>query len=173
MAATIERIEEYRTYNAQFCKRMFDFLSIMFVAQVRSFSVTAALPQLVPLVEIASWRREWHYPGKWPTSSDYCSASSNGVVLGSVCGLDALPEGDGRERICQNVCCELTELLRIQTPVNCLDVRRIFLLQTICIRSRSMHSWPYISTHSRNRRQMSSHKVSSSFFLTKKKPKST
>ncbi|PPQ64521.1 hypothetical protein CVT26_002060 [Gymnopilus dilepis] len=33
MAATMERLQEYRTYNAQFCKRIFDFLSIMFVAQ--------------------------------------------------------------------------------------------------------------------------------------------
>ncbi|KAG6889916.1 hypothetical protein C0992_003620 [Termitomyces sp. T32_za158] len=33
MAATMERLQEYRTYNAQFCKRMFDFLSIMFTAQ--------------------------------------------------------------------------------------------------------------------------------------------
>jgi exocyst complex component 1 len=34
MAATMERLQEYRTHNAQFCKRMFDFLSIMFTAQV-------------------------------------------------------------------------------------------------------------------------------------------
>ncbi|KAG6885399.1 hypothetical protein C0993_002132 [Termitomyces sp. T159_Od127] len=33
MAATMERLQEYRTYNAQFCKRLFDFLSIMFTAQ--------------------------------------------------------------------------------------------------------------------------------------------
>ncbi|KAI0340701.1 hypothetical protein BDW22DRAFT_1360141 [Trametopsis cervina] len=33
MAATMERLEEYRTYNAQFCKRLYDFLSIMFTAQ--------------------------------------------------------------------------------------------------------------------------------------------
>ncbi|KAK7064364.1 Sec3-PIP2-bind domain-containing protein [Favolaschia claudopus] len=33
MAATMERLQEYRTYNAQFCKRIFDFLSIMFTAQ--------------------------------------------------------------------------------------------------------------------------------------------
>ena len=35
MAATMERLQEYRTYNSQFCKRMFDFLSIMVLAQVR------------------------------------------------------------------------------------------------------------------------------------------
>ena len=34
MAATMERLEEYRTYNTQFCKRLHDFLSIMFTAQV-------------------------------------------------------------------------------------------------------------------------------------------
>lgn len=34
MAATMERLDEYRTHNAQFCKRIFDFLSIMVVAQV-------------------------------------------------------------------------------------------------------------------------------------------
>ncbi|KIJ68210.1 hypothetical protein HYDPIDRAFT_24509 [Hydnomerulius pinastri MD-312] len=33
MAATMERLDEYRTHNAQFCKRIFDYLSIMAVAQ--------------------------------------------------------------------------------------------------------------------------------------------
>ncbi|KAJ6509372.1 exocyst complex component Sec3-domain-containing protein [Mycena vitilis] len=33
MAATMERLQEYRTHNAQFCQRIFDFLSIMFTAQ--------------------------------------------------------------------------------------------------------------------------------------------
>ncbi|KAA1467891.1 exocyst complex component sec3 subunit [Dentipellis sp. KUC8613] len=33
MAATMERLDEYRTHNAQFCKRLYDFLSIMFTAQ--------------------------------------------------------------------------------------------------------------------------------------------
>lgn len=34
MAATMERLTEYQIFNAQFCKRLYDFLSIMFVAQV-------------------------------------------------------------------------------------------------------------------------------------------
>lgn len=34
MAATMERLDEYRTHNQQFCKRVYDFLSIIFVAQV-------------------------------------------------------------------------------------------------------------------------------------------
>ncbi|OCH94698.1 hypothetical protein OBBRIDRAFT_769029 [Obba rivulosa] len=33
MAATMERLEEYRTHNVQFCKRLLDYLSIMFTAQ--------------------------------------------------------------------------------------------------------------------------------------------
>lgn len=33
MAATMERLDEYRTHNGQFCKRLFDYLSIMFIAQ--------------------------------------------------------------------------------------------------------------------------------------------
>ncbi|KAE9408272.1 hypothetical protein BT96DRAFT_914199 [Gymnopus androsaceus JB14] len=33
MAATMERLQEYRTHNAQFCKRVYDYLSIMFTAQ--------------------------------------------------------------------------------------------------------------------------------------------
>ncbi|KAL4241693.1 SEC3 family protein [Abortiporus biennis] len=33
MAATMERLSEYRTHNAQFCKRIYDFLAIMFTAQ--------------------------------------------------------------------------------------------------------------------------------------------
>jgi len=36
MAATMERLDEYKTYNAQFCKRIFDYLSIMIVVQVGS-----------------------------------------------------------------------------------------------------------------------------------------
>lgn len=34
MAATMERLDEYRTHNSQFCKRIYDYLSIMVVAQV-------------------------------------------------------------------------------------------------------------------------------------------
>jgi len=34
MAAGMERLSEYRTYNSQFCKRISDYLSIMFTAQV-------------------------------------------------------------------------------------------------------------------------------------------
>ncbi|KDQ19898.1 hypothetical protein BOTBODRAFT_27319 [Botryobasidium botryosum FD-172 SS1] len=33
MSATMERFNEYRTHNSQFCKRLFDFLSIMFKFQ--------------------------------------------------------------------------------------------------------------------------------------------
>lgn len=33
MAATMERLEEYRMHNNQFCKRVLDFLTIMFTAQ--------------------------------------------------------------------------------------------------------------------------------------------
>ncbi|KAF5388572.1 hypothetical protein D9757_004587 [Collybiopsis confluens] len=33
MAATMERLQEYKTHNGQFCKRVFDYLSIMFTAQ--------------------------------------------------------------------------------------------------------------------------------------------
>lgn len=36
MAATMERLDEYKKYNAQFCKRILDYLSIMFTAQVRT-----------------------------------------------------------------------------------------------------------------------------------------
>lgn len=36
MAATMERLDEYKKYNAQFCKRILDYLSIMFTAQVHS-----------------------------------------------------------------------------------------------------------------------------------------
>ncbi|KAF8273874.1 exocyst complex component Sec3-domain-containing protein [Lactarius quietus] len=33
MAATMERLEEYRLHNTQFCKRMYDYLCIMFTTQ--------------------------------------------------------------------------------------------------------------------------------------------
>ncbi|KAJ3989555.1 exocyst complex component Sec3-domain-containing protein [Lentinula detonsa] len=35
MAATMERLQEYKTHNAQFCKRIYDYLTIMFTAQSR------------------------------------------------------------------------------------------------------------------------------------------
>lgn len=50
MAATMERLDEYRTHNAQFCKRLLDFLTIMFTAQVGV--IHAALP--LNLVETAT-----------------------------------------------------------------------------------------------------------------------
>lgn len=43
MAATMERLEEYRTHNAQFCKRLYDFLSIMFTAQVHILCLSGVL----------------------------------------------------------------------------------------------------------------------------------
>lgn len=41
MAATMERLEEYRTHNIQFCKRLYDYLCIMFTTQVRANSPNA------------------------------------------------------------------------------------------------------------------------------------
>jgi hypothetical protein len=35
MAATMERLQEYRTQNLQFCKRLYEYSCIMFTAQVR------------------------------------------------------------------------------------------------------------------------------------------
>ncbi|OJT02748.1 Exocyst complex component 1 [Trametes pubescens] len=35
MAATMERLDEYKKYNAQFCKHILDYLSIMFTAQAK------------------------------------------------------------------------------------------------------------------------------------------
>ncbi|XP_006453994.1 hypothetical protein AGABI2DRAFT_61670 [Agaricus bisporus var. bisporus H97] len=35
IAATMERLQEYRTHNAQFCRRIHDFLTIMFTAQAK------------------------------------------------------------------------------------------------------------------------------------------
>ena len=60
MAATMERLDEYRTYNAQFCKRLYDFLSIMCTAQVcntHSFAPRALTPIVV---ETTSRRQQWH-----------------------------------------------------------------------------------------------------------------
>lgn len=33
MAATMERLQEYTTHNSQFCKRIFDYLSLRFAVQ--------------------------------------------------------------------------------------------------------------------------------------------
>lgn len=46
MAATMERLQDYKTHNSQFCKRIFDFLSIMFVAQVGTYAMSLFSPDL-------------------------------------------------------------------------------------------------------------------------------
>jgi len=43
MAATMERLEEYRTHNAQFCKRLYEYACIMFTAQVRPDLVSSSI----------------------------------------------------------------------------------------------------------------------------------
>ncbi|KAF9527786.1 exocyst complex component Sec3-domain-containing protein [Crepidotus variabilis] len=61
MAATMERLQEYRTYNSQFCKRMLDFLSIMFVAQCKmllgdmSGVIKSSRPMVVPHRELEAY----------------------------------------------------------------------------------------------------------------------
>jgi hypothetical protein len=59
MAATMQRLQEYRTYNSQFCKRVFDFLSIMVVARVSKncmILVSVLNSGHAIVVENASWR---------------------------------------------------------------------------------------------------------------------
>jgi exocyst complex component 1 len=36
MAATMERLEEYKTHNGQFCKRLVDFLTVLFKFQAET-----------------------------------------------------------------------------------------------------------------------------------------
>ena len=52
MAATMERLEEYRLHNTQFCKRLYDYLCIMFTTQVSAgtseFLVSWLSPGLPP-----------------------------------------------------------------------------------------------------------------------------
>jgi hypothetical protein len=44
MAASMERLQDYRMYNSQFCKRVFDAMQMMFLEQVRDpFSVARLL----------------------------------------------------------------------------------------------------------------------------------
>lgn len=68
MAATMERLQEYRTYNSQFCKRVFDFLSIMVVARVSKNCII-----LVPVLNfghvIAVQNASWRYLGSDEISS--------------------------------------------------------------------------------------------------------
>ena len=45
----MERLDEYRTHNAQFCKRMLDFLSIMFTAQVNNILQTNYMSANLPV----------------------------------------------------------------------------------------------------------------------------
>lgn len=55
MAATMERLDEYKTHNSQFCKRMYDFLSISFVYQVRVWLALNVLVTKDISVEIIAW----------------------------------------------------------------------------------------------------------------------
>ena len=58
MAAGMERLSEYKTYNSQFCKRIFDYLSIMFTAQVSdipTMSTSGTDIAIATPVEDASW----------------------------------------------------------------------------------------------------------------------
>ena len=62
MAATMERLEEYRTHNTQFCKRMLDFFTVMFPAQVSSLlentdgiSTRDGKPEIVAHAELESY----------------------------------------------------------------------------------------------------------------------
>jgi hypothetical protein len=62
MAATMERLEEYRTHNLQFCKRLYEYSCIMFTAQVRPNQLHAHLvmkPKGCPPVNDAIRRFEW------------------------------------------------------------------------------------------------------------------
>lgn len=54
MIAASERVEEYRLKASQFCKRLFDFLAIMFKFQVRSCLLFPHLitTQLMMMIEI-------------------------------------------------------------------------------------------------------------------------
>ncbi|KAF8973564.1 exocyst complex component Sec3-domain-containing protein [Flammula alnicola] len=63
MAATMERLQEYRTYNSQFCKRIFDFLSIMCIAQSKMLlgdtpgltKIAGARPTAIPHTDLEAY----------------------------------------------------------------------------------------------------------------------
>ena len=55
MAATMERLDEYKKYNAQFCKRVLDYLSIVFAAQVSIFVSLSTPPLTVSGRERCYW----------------------------------------------------------------------------------------------------------------------
>jgi hypothetical protein len=62
MAATMERLEEYRTHNLQFCKRLYEYACIMFTAQVRPNQLHAHFvmkPKGCLPVNVAIGRFEW------------------------------------------------------------------------------------------------------------------
>ena len=59
MAATMERLDEYRTHNQQFCKRVYDYLSIIFVAQVSSELVHHVTFAHLRQVQNAARRLRW------------------------------------------------------------------------------------------------------------------
>jgi Exocyst complex component Sec3 len=62
MAATMERLQEYRTHNLQFCKRLYEYSSIMFTAQVRPSQLRAHFVMKskgCPPVNVAIRRFEW------------------------------------------------------------------------------------------------------------------
>lgn len=97
MAATMERLYEYRTHNTQFCKRMFDFLSIMFTAQVSCpFALQPRCAQV--LIDntghnVAGW---WPWcQAIWKREADHRSTYGHGIIFGPIFWTNALLEGDG------------------------------------------------------------------------------
>jgi hypothetical protein len=93
----------HKTHNQQFCKRMHDFLSIMFTAQVcvsLSDANAFAESSVKQKGQDVTWRRGRHYDG-WKQKSSGCdSTPGHGKVSWAVLWPHALLEGDGRRRIC-------------------------------------------------------------------------
>ena len=69
MAATIERLDEYRMHNTQFCKRLYDYMCIMFTTQVIATPPNSLVPD-----QVLCFPRSRRY--SWAPRMDYRSPAN-------------------------------------------------------------------------------------------------
>ena len=138
----MERLDEYRTHNSQFCKRIYDFLSIMFTAQVNTYlseSSLCGLKALLSEVQNAFGRYGWDEQTEWTCSTVLEGPPRNRDLSWSLQWFDPLSEGNGRKRLRQIMCresrCRINSLFTYDATRVC---RRTFQLLAIFIINRLM-----------------------------------
>lgn len=106
MAAGMERLDEYKTHNAQFCNRLWGYLQIAFTYQVRLFAVINRLDLTAQLSMSRTGERDLAQPGevqrlwKGGKTTTYPPRPQGARGLSwEVLWVDALSQRDGRRQV--------------------------------------------------------------------------